>query len=286
MSGGSRLTTYDSEVTVKSGPNGCSDTAAPPTTGRRSQHQHPAARPGPGRRPRPARCARPDHDHVRHVPICLADPTRRRCPCAAGRSASAECHVACGIAQRWTSVAPWLFALLRPAGRARSPRAPAPCAPARAAMRATTRSSRGSRRARAPTRRSSSARPTPAASRCPSPRCSPTPATRPPRSRPPPNVHLEQVDGKQTVTRIELCHHGRRAGHRRGGVHQERRGRQGELPDLAAALAGHRGHRRQREVGLTRVSARFRSSDKEGHRLLRRCPSLSVRPLWMAVAGA
>src|SRR4051812_4810355 len=34
--GGMRLTTYDSAVTVKSGPQGCSETAAPPTTSRRS----------------------------------------------------------------------------------------------------------------------------------------------------------------------------------------------------------------------------------------------------------
>src|SRR3954470_23417631 len=31
-----RLTTYDNAVTVKSGPQGCSETAAPPTTSRRS----------------------------------------------------------------------------------------------------------------------------------------------------------------------------------------------------------------------------------------------------------
>src|SRR5690349_1232375 len=36
MAGGIRLTTYDKAVTVKSGPQGCSDTAAPPTTSRRS----------------------------------------------------------------------------------------------------------------------------------------------------------------------------------------------------------------------------------------------------------
>src|SRR3954471_8287396 len=34
--GGIKLTTYESAVTVKSGPHGCSDTAAPPTTSRRS----------------------------------------------------------------------------------------------------------------------------------------------------------------------------------------------------------------------------------------------------------
>src|SRR5206468_9559942 len=34
--GGMRLTTYDSAVTVKSGPHGCSEIAAPPTTSRRS----------------------------------------------------------------------------------------------------------------------------------------------------------------------------------------------------------------------------------------------------------
>src|SRR5215475_9255665 len=36
MSGDSQLTTYDSALTVYSGPNGCSEIAAPPTTGRRS----------------------------------------------------------------------------------------------------------------------------------------------------------------------------------------------------------------------------------------------------------
>ena len=37
MSGGSRDSTYDSDVTVYSGPNGCSLTDAPPMTPRRSR---------------------------------------------------------------------------------------------------------------------------------------------------------------------------------------------------------------------------------------------------------
>ena len=33
-------------MTVKSGPNGCSETAAPPTTSRALEHEHAQARPG------------------------------------------------------------------------------------------------------------------------------------------------------------------------------------------------------------------------------------------------
>ena len=51
-------------------------------------------------------------------------------------------------------------------------------------------------------------------------------------------VHLDKTDAGFSVTRIDARHRRRRARHRRGHVPEDRRGRQGELPDLAAALAG------------------------------------------------
>ena len=53
------------------------------------QDQHVDARPGPGRPRRPARCARPDHDHVRHVPHSAPGTGLGAGPAASGLTSAA-----------------------------------------------------------------------------------------------------------------------------------------------------------------------------------------------------
>ena len=71
MASGIRLITYESEVTLKSGPHGCSVMAAPPTTGAGLEHRRPQPGLGQERRRHQAVVAAAD-DH--RIPLTTRSP--------------------------------------------------------------------------------------------------------------------------------------------------------------------------------------------------------------------